>query len=207
MKIHRFARGPFQTNTYLVEDEATGSALLIDPTIGSETVYDVIVARHLSLALIVNTHGHIDHVYCDAYFRDKTGAAVAIHEADAPALASGQGVALLFGLPAPTPVVADRMLADGDAVTAGDLSFQVIHTPGHTPGGICLYGHNVLFAGDTIFAGSIGRTDLPGGDYDTLITSIKHKLLTLPGDTVVYSGHGQPSTIAEERAHNPFLQT
>ena len=206
MKIHTFACGPFQTNTYLVEDEQTRSALLIDPTMDSGRVYDAILARRLSVALIVNTHGHIDHVYCDAYFSDKTGAVVAIHQADVPVLAASGKMAAMFGLKAPAPVVAGRVLAEGDSVAAGSLSFQVIHTPGHTPGGVCLYGHGALFAGDTLFAGSIGRTDLPGGDHKMLITAITGKLLTLPGETIIYSGHGLPSTIAEEGAHNPFLR-
>ena len=127
---------------------------------------------------------------------------LAIHSADAPRLAAGQ-TPLSLGWTTSTSWC-NRLLQDGDTITAGSLSFTVIHTPGHTPGGICLYGHNMLFAGDTLFAGGIGRADLPGGDYETLINSITRRLLVLPGDTLVYSGHGT-TTIEQEKNNNPFL--
>ena len=206
MKVETFTLGPFQTNSYLVEDERTGEALLIDPTIDSESIYQRIAAGKLHVALIVNTHGHVDHVYGNAFFREHTGAPLAIHKDDVPWLSSLAEQARMFGLGSVATATADRVLDDGDVVTAGRFSFQVIHAPGHTPGGICLYGHGVLFCGDTLFAGSIGRTDLPGGDYETLIGSIKHRLLVLPDETVVYSGHGEPTTIREEKRNNPFLQ-
>lgn len=205
MKVHTFACGPFQTNCYLVEDEASGEALLIDPTLESESVLDELTARKLHLAAIVNTHGHIDHVYADAFFAQHSGAPLAIHRADAPMLASLAQQARLFGLPEPALPQADRLLADGDTITAGALSLRVLHTPGHTPGGIGLYAPGVLFSGDTLFAGGVGRTDLPGGDWDQLITSITDRLLALPDDTIVYSGHGPATTIGTEKTSNPFL--
>lgn len=205
MRIHTYASGPFQTNTYLVEDETTGEAILVDPTIGSESIDGKIAAGKLRLRLIVNTHGHIDHVYGDAYFKEKSGAPLAIHAADAPMLAGLRVQAGLFGLPAPKAAQPDRLLADGDRIAVGALSFSVIHTPGHTPGGIVLLGHGLLLSGDTLFAGSIGRTDLPGGDYETLLDSIKRRLLVLPDETRVYSGHGEPTTIGAEKETNPFL--
>lgn len=206
MRIHSFTLGPFMTNTFVVEDEATGAAMLIDPTIGSERLYDMLMEQGLSLGLIVNTHGHIDHVYGNAFFREKTGAPLAIHRDDAPLLRSMGMQAVMFGLPMAPPSQADHLLVDGEDLRLAELSFRVIHTPGHTPGGVCLYGHGVVLAGYTLFAGSIGRTDLPGGDYDALIESIKTKLLVLPQATVVYSGHGPETTIGEEKEHNPFLQ-
>ncbi len=205
MKIHTYARGPFQTNTYLIEDEAAGEALLIDPTIDSEGVYAESVALKLHVALIVNTHGHLDHTYGDAFFKQKTGAALAIHAADVPLLNGGGQQARMFGLATPAAAQADRLLTDGDVITFGELTLQVIHTPGHTPGGVCLYGHGILIAGDTLFASSIGRSDLPGGDSDLLLESIRRRLLILPEDTLVYSGHGDVTTIGEEKQHNPFL--
>jgi hydroxyacylglutathione hydrolase len=205
VNIRTFTMGPFATNTYLVEDEATGSAMLVDPTIASESIYDVITDNKLRVILVVNTHGHIDHTFGDAFFKAKTGAPLAIHEDDAPMLAAMKQQARMFGLEPPDAAQADRLLSDGEMIQVGDLSFKVIHTPGHTPGGICLYGHGSLIAGDTLFAGSIGRTDLPGGDYDALIASIKRRLFVLPDETVVYSGHGEPTTIGEEKNSNPFL--
>jgi glyoxylase-like metal-dependent hydrolase (beta-lactamase superfamily II) len=205
MKISTYTCGPFGTNTYLVEDEASKEALLIDPTIGSGRVGDEIRARGLALRLIVNTHGHIDHVFGNAFFVQQTGAELAIHTDDAWWLGALTKQAATWGLDTPGAVQPSRLLNDGDAVAVGALSFVVLHTPGHSAGGVCLYGHGVLFAGDTLFAGGIGRTDLPGGDYDTLIDSIKRRLLTLPGETVVYSGHGEPTTIEQERQGNPFL--
>jgi hydroxyacylglutathione hydrolase len=204
MKVHTFAFGLFQTNSYLVEDDGSAEALLIDPTISAEPLWDFITTQRLHVSLIVNTHGHIDHIYSNAFFKSKTGAALAIHSADAQRLAA-TGDAGIFGLKPPPTAVADRLLEHGDSVAVGGLHFTVIHTPGHTPGGICLYGHNALFAGDTLFAGGIGRTDLPGGDYDTLIDSITRRLLVLPADTVVYSGHGGTTTIEQEKRGNPFL--
>jgi len=205
MKIHTFTLGPFQTNSYLVEDETTGLALLIDPTIGSESIYDYVAAHKLQVPLIVNTHGHIDHVYGDAFFKQKTGAALVIHPADTDWLQAVPQQAVMFGIQAPPSATPDQLVNDGDSVATGNLSLRVIHTPGHTPGGICLYGHGILLSGDTLFAGSIGRTDLPGGDYETLIAAIHEKLLALPDETVVYSGHGRPTTIGEEKRLNPFL--
>jgi len=206
MKIRTFTLGPFLTNSYVIEDESTGMAILVDPTIGSETIYDVIKAHKLTIGLILNTHSHVDHVYGNAFFKEKTGATLAIHRDDAPWLHSIPQQARMFGLMAPSSPSADRLLENGDMITLGRLSFQVIHTPGHTPGGICLYGHGILLSGDTLFAGSIGRTDLPGGNYTQLITSIKKRLLILPEETVVYSGHGEPTTIGEEKRNNPFCK-
>ena len=206
MQIHTFACGPFETNTYLIEDEETGQAILIDPTMESEGIYDEIMARGLRLALIVNTHGHVDHAYANAFFKEKTGAPLLIHKDDALWLGTVAQQAVIFGLDAPPPSTADRRLQDGDTITAGNLAFQVLHTPGHTPGGICLYGHGILLSGDTLFAGSIGRTDLPAGSYETLLTSIRSKLLALPAETVVYSGHGPATTIGHEMMYNPFLE-
>lgn len=206
MKIHTFACGPFQTNTYLVEDEGSGAALLIDPTLQSEGILAEIEQRALRLAVIVNTHGHIDHVFANAFFKEQTGAPLSIHSADAPMLATLAQQARLFGLPEPALAQADRLLEDGDTISAGALALRVPHTPGHTSGGVSLYSPGVLFSGDTLFAGGVGRTDLPGGDWNTLLDSITSRLLALPDETIVYSGHGQPTTIGAEKRSNPFLR-
>jgi len=205
MKIHSFTIGPLETNAYLVVDEGSRQALLIDPGLGSEGIADVIRDERLELAAIINTHGHFDHVCGNAFFKAKTGAPVLIHGDDAVMMRQAAEQALAFGFQVTTPPPPDRLLSEGDEVVVGENRLRVLHTPGHTPGGICLYGHGVVFVGDALFAGSIGRTDLPGGSTEVLLASIRRKLLALPDETVVYPGHGPATTIGEERHHNPFL--
>lgn len=205
MKILGFTIGPLETNAYLVVDEESRQALLIDPGLESEGIYDVILEEGLELNAIVNTHGHFDHVCGNAFFKAKTGAPVLVHQDDAPMLQQAAQQALAFGFQVSSPPPPDRLLTERDEVTVGGSRMQVLHTPGHTPGGICLYGEGLVFVGDTLFAGSIGRTDLVGGAFDVLLASIRRELLSLPDETAVYPGHGPPTTIGEERAHNPFL--
>lgn len=205
MKIQSFTIGPLETNAYLVVDERSRQALLIDPGLESEDIYDVISAEGLTLTSIVNTHGHFDHVCGNAFFRAKTGAPVLIHREDAGIMQRADEQARAFGFQVAPPPPPDRLLDEEDEVVMGETRMRILHTPGHTPGGICLYGEGVVFVGDALFAGSIGRTDLPGGSYEVLLASIRTKLLSLPDDTVVYPGHGPPTTIGAERAHNPFL--
>lgn len=205
MKIHTFTIGPLETNAYLVVDEGSRQTLLIDPGLESEGIYDVILEERLDLRAIVNTHGHFDHVCGNAFFKAKTGKPVLIHRDDVTMMSQAAGQALAFGFQVSTSPPPDRLLAEGDEVEIGESRFQVLHTPGHTPGGICLYEEGVVFVGDTLFAGSIGRTDMPGGSYELLLNSIRSKLLSLPDETAVYPGHGPATTIGAERAHNPFL--
>lgn len=205
MKIHSFTIGPLETNAYLVVDEGTRQALLIDPGLESEDMYNIIRAEGLELCAIVNTHGHFDHVCGNAFFKAKTGAPVLIHGEDVAMMRQAAQQALTFGFQVPTPPPPDRLLTEGDEVVVGEIRMQVLHTPGHTPGGICLYGEGFAFVGDTLFAGSIGRTDLVGGSMEVLLASIRNKLLSLSDETVAYPGHGPVTTIGEERVHNPFL--
>jgi hydroxyacylglutathione hydrolase len=205
MKVHSFTIGPLETSAYLVVDERSREALLIDPGLESEGMYDVIHKERLQLSAIVNTHGHFDHVCGNAFFKAKTGAPVLIHPEDVPLMRQASQQALAFGFQVPAPPPPDRLLNEGDEVTMGENRLRVFHTPGHTPGGICLYGEGVVFVGDTLFSGSVGRTDMPGGSYEILLSSIRSKLLSLPDETVVYPGHGPSTTIGEERIHNPFL--
>jgi glyoxylase-like metal-dependent hydrolase (beta-lactamase superfamily II) len=205
MKIHSFTIGPLETNAYLVVDEGSRQAVLIDPGLESEGIYDVIIEERLELSAIVNTHGHFDHVCGNAFFRAKTGKPVLLHWEDAPMMSQAAAQAMAFGFQVPTPPPPDRLLNEGDEVVIGETRFQVLHTPGHTPGGISLYGEGVAFVGDALFAGSIGRTDMPGGSHEILLASIRSKLLVLPDETAVYPGHGPSTTIGEERLHNPFL--
>jgi len=189
--------GLISTNCYVVR--AGDDVMVVDPGGDAERVMgelDGAVPRY-----IINTHGHPDHVGANETLAGATGAPVLMHEADVKLL-GGPGI---FGGIFDEPPEPDRFLEDGDELELGDLSFTVFHTPGHTPGGICLYTPGVVFVGDTLFAGSVGRTDLGGGDYNTLIGSIKTKLLSLPPGTKVLPGHGPESTVALERATNPFL--
>lgn len=205
MQVFSFIVGPFETNVYVASCPVTGKAVVIDPGIDSEPVYDFIKRKGLTLESIVNTHGHIDHVYGNYFFKIRAGVPLLIHEADALQLKGIGSQAVAFGLREPEIVEPDHFLKEHDVVKVGEEELTVIHTPGHTPGGICLYRPDIIFVGDTLFAGSIGRTDLPGGSYPLLIESIRTKLLTLPDKTVVYCGHGPETTIGEERQFNPFL--
>ena len=205
MKVHAFLVGPLQTNSYLLADEATREAALLDPGMESEPVAEVLARERLTLTSIINTHGHFDHVFGNAYFKAKTGAPLLMHRADLELVKSLEEQSLYFGFRATPSPLPDRFLEEGDQVRVGGIQLAVLHTPGHSPGGICLVTGRTAFVGDTLFAGSIGRTDLPGGSAETLLTSIREKLLTLPDETVVYPGHGPATTIGHERRHNPFL--
>lgn len=198
VRIERTVVGPFYTNCYLLYDDSSGEAILIDPGLDSEVILDRI-KEGLKLNLIINTHGHFDHVACNGFFKRKTGARIAIHEDDVEILKSIPEQSLWFGVMAPPSPQPDLTLKEGDSVEIGEIKLKVIHTPGHTPGGICLLGDGFLFSGDTLFRGSMGRTDLPGGSLDELIRSIKTKLFTLPDETLVYPGHGEMTSIGEER--------
>ncbi len=194
-----------ENNVYLLVDDETASAVLVDCSIGGESALRYAEESGLAVKLIVNTHGHLDHVYNDDAFKRRTGAALAIHPADLPFIERLGDMAVSWGLPPVQPPEVDMLLEDGQKLQVGSTTLEVIHTPGHTPGGICLYAPGVLISGDTLFRESIGRTDLPGGSFPQLIAAIRERLLVLPDDTAVYPGHGPPTTIGHERRNNPFL--
>ena len=193
MKIHTLVVGPIQTNCYIVEDEASREALVIDPGGEAKKIIDFICERQLNISQIVITHGHFDHVGANQKLKDATGAPILVHQADD------------FFLPLSESPRADRYLADGDIITTGNISLQVIHTPGHTPGGICLYGEKekVLFSGDTLFYGTYGRTDLPYSSQSDMERSLE-RLFKLPSETRVYPGHDKTTTIAAEKELFPY---
>ena len=161
----------------------------------------------LKVKYIINTHGHFDHVGANRKLKDATGADLLIHSLDVPMLGHLSASASAWGLHAEDSPPPDRTVKDGDEIKIGNITLKVIHTPGHSPGGICLYSDGCVFVGDTLFAGSIGRTDFPGGDFDTLISSIRKKLFILGDDVRVFTGHGPETTIGEEKRHNPFVGT
>jgi len=179
--------------------------VVIDPGGNGQKVLKTIEVLGLTPIFIVNTHGHFDHTAANAYLKRATGAELLIHRADEPLILGQSRNAAFWGIEVEDSPPADRYIDEGDLIVIGDITLQVIHTPGHTPGGVSLFTDRMVFVGDTLFQGSIGRTDFPGGDYRQLISSIKEKLLPLGDDVIVYPGHGPQTTIGQERQTNPFL--
>ena len=206
MIIEKLEVGPIMANCFILGCEETKEAVVIDPGDDADRILMALAKLELKVKYLINTHGHFDHVGANKRMKEVTQATLAIHPEDAHMLQELGQSAAMFGLSAENSPEPDQLLNDGDTVSFGKITLKVIHTPGHSRGGICLHTEGHLFAGDTLFAGSIGRTDLPGGNYDTLIASIKDKLLSLDGDTVVYTGHGPETSIAREKQINPFLQ-
>jgi len=201
LDVQAFPLTPFMTNCYVVR--SAGEAIVIDP--GEAAPLLLASLEGYRVRAIINTHAHCDHCAGNAVLLERTDSELLLHEADLPLLRSIQQQGMMFGfptVPSPDPHV---FLEAGDEVHVGELTFEVRHAPGHTPGHVVLVGHGSVFAGDVLFQGSIGRTDLPGGDYQQLLRSIQTQLLPLPGETVVYSGHGPATTIGEEHSSNPFL--
>ena len=200
--------GPLQCNCSVVGDESTHEAIVIDPGDEIDQILALIRKHHLQVKQIVITHAHIDHVGGAMKLRAATGAPILLNQNDYALLKMLDVQAAWLGMPAPGKVDIDQSLGQADTVKAGSLSAQVLHTPGHTEGSICLYfpAEHKLIAGDTLFAGSIGRTDLPGGSYEKILHSIHDRVLALPDETIVIPGHGPLTTIGEERESNPFLQ-
>lgn len=205
MILIRLVVGPLQVNCFILADEKTKEAVVIDPGDDAGDILKVIREKGLTVRYLVNTHGHFDHVGANRALKEATGALLLIHEGDAPVMASAPLQSSAFGMEEISSPPADRFVKHGDVITAGEVKLKVLHTPGHSPGGISLLEDGMVFTGDALFAGSIGRTDLPGGDLLTLLRAIKTNLMTLPDDTRVFCGHGPASTIGEERRENPFL--
>lgn len=206
MIIRTMPVGPLQANCFIVGCEVTRQAAVIDPGGDADKILLALAKDKLTLKAIINTHGHFDHVSANKALKKASGADLMIHPEDAPMLAQLAKGAAMWGMRSEDSPEPDRLLQDGDTVTVGQIQFKVLHTPGHTPGGISLHADKAVFVGDTLFAGSIGRTDFPGGDFDTLIRSIHTKLFTLPDDTAVYTGHMEATTIGKEKKYNPFCR-
>ena len=205
MIIKALTVGPMMANCFILGCEQSREAVVIDPGGDTNIILLSLADSKLRVKYIINTHGHPDHVGGNKKMKDATGADILIHARDAPMIeVMGHG-ASSFGFGMGSSPAADRMIEDGDIISIGNIEIKVIATPGHSPGGISLYTDGVVFVGDTLFAGSIGRTDFPGGDFQTLITSIKQKLFALDDDVRVLTGHGPETTIGRERRFNPFL--
>ena len=199
--------GPLQCNCSVVGDEVTREAIVIDPGDDIDDVLALVRKHNLQVKQIVITHAHIDHVGGAMKLRAATGAPILLNQNDYELLKMLDVQAAWLGMVPPGKVEIDQSLGQADTVKAGSLTADVIHTPGHTEGSVCLYfpAENKLIAGDTLFAGSIGRTDLPGGSMQTILRSLHEKVLALPDETIVIPGHGPLTTIGEERESNPFL--
>jgi hydroxyacylglutathione hydrolase len=206
--IHEILRvGPLQCNCSIIGDEARREAMVIDPGDAIEDVLALIRQHKLQVKQIIITHAHIDHVGGAMKLRAATGAPILLNQNDYALLKMLDVQAAWIGMPSPGKVEIDRSISSGETVAAGSHTAQILHTPGHTEGSVCLYfePEQKLIAGDTLFAGSIGRTDLPGGSMQKIMRSLHDTVLALPDETVVVPGHGQLTTIGEERESNPFL--
>jgi hydroxyacylglutathione hydrolase len=205
--LFRRAVGPLECNCYFVGDPATKEVIVIDPGGDPDILTEALAERQLKVSAIVATHAHFDHIIAGERMRALTGAPFYLHDADRPLLDWMQTSGRVFlGVDLPPPPEVDRPAPEGEILTAGAARLEVLHTPGHSPGSITLVAEDAIFAGDTLFAGSVGRTDLPGGDTATLVRAIQERLFSFDDDIPVYPGHGPHTTIGTERRFNPFVR-
>lgn len=205
MIIKNVVVGPLDVNCYILGCEDTREAVIIDPGDNADKIIEAIENEGLKPKFVINTHAHFDHVGSVRTIQEHYKIDFFLHEGDSFLIDNANEQAAAFGLnPIPRPEI-NKFINHGDNIPLGAKFIHVIHTPGHSPGGVCYHIDNNVFVGDTLFSGSIGRTDLPGGSYKTLINSIKEKLFPLGDDTIVYPGHGPSTSIESERKHNPFL--
>lgn len=205
MIIHKLAVGPIMANCFIVGCEESREAAVIDPGAEVPRILEAVEKAQLSVKVIINTHGHFDHVGGNRALKAHTGAPLLIHPLDAPMLSRLAEMAGAFGMRSENSPPPDRVVEDGDIIAVGRLTLEVIHTPGHTPGGISLAAPGRVFVGDTLFQGSIGRTDFPGGDFDALLQSIRTRLFPLGDEVTVYTGHGPETVLGQEKRFNPFV--
>lgn len=205
MKYINLVLGPIETNCYIVYDSETLDAMVVDPAWDYDRINKNLEAHKLNLKLIFLTHGHADHIGALQELRQRKNVPVYVGAGDADLISNSKNnLSMFIGRPVEC-TSPDRIAHDGDEIHVGGLTFHVLETPGHTPGGLSLYGEGVVFSGDTLFLYSVGRTDLYGGSMEELLTSLKTKLMTLPDDTIVLPGHGPATQIGRERQNNPYL--
>ncbi len=207
MIIKVFESGPLMVNCYIVGDEETGQAAVVDPGGNVDQILKILEENKLKCTMIVNTHTHFDHVGGNAELKRATGAELVTHPDEAPALEATDSAARLFGLSEEKSPPADRLVREGDILRIGKLNARIVELRGHSPCGIALIvdDEKIAIVGDALFAGSIGRTDFPGGSFESLISDIREKLFVLPDETVVLTGHGPPTEIGREKGTNPFF--
>ena len=204
MEIETIIVGPLQVNCYVVYDEHSLDAVVIDPGDQPEKVLKLAKSKGLRISSIICTHGHFDHTGGIYTIREKTGAKILLHIDELPVYTRAESQGAIWGFNIVQPPHPDQFVKDGDEISAGSLMLRVIHTPGHSPGGICLATEGIVFTGDTVFAGSIGRTDFPGGSIEALKVSFK-KILAFPPETILYPGHGNWTTVSDEWRQNFFV--
>ena len=206
MKLHTLVLGALGTNCYILADETTRDAIVVDAPDNADTILSFLSEQNYHLIGIVLTHAHFDHILALRDLKEKTGVPIMTHQNGTVFLENASHNLCHYVGMQWTPISPDRLLVDGDTVMVGETALTVLHTPGHTSDCICLYGGGVLISGDTLFQGSVGRTDHPTGSLAQEVNSIQEKLLVLPDETPVYPGHGPKTTIGEERRGNPYLQ-
>jgi len=205
MIIKKLIVGPLEENTYIIGDEKTKEAIVVDPGDEPDRIIEVIKDNAFNVKAIICTHAHFDHLGAIGDIKKATGAEILIHKEDVELYRAAKDQAAFWGYDLDEIPQPDDFIDEGDEVQIGNMRFRVLHTPGHSPGGICLYGEGIIITGDTLFQGSVGRTDFPGGDIGKLRDSFK-RLLELPANTKILSGHGPESTIGREKRENIFIQ-